>query len=239
MSHQCFPAIRTTTRRRLFSSVYNSINSILASVNDRRSCRASVSDREWPSSPFKNASRGYRIIKSHIIDSVGRHVITLIAIRSAYHRRLANRACRAKTTLVGLVNTRSRTHVLYPERSMNSFIIYMCSSSHFLFCLRIAFTKKVAFHAIIFGATKKSADDTLTRGIMTGDPEDLNLQHCLKFDSFNKSFHRDTSESLCTQGLIAIIWNCESLSNKHECADSLSKKFLMLVLCIFYLLQCP
>lgn len=175
--------------------LYNSVNSILASHNDRHSCHASVSDREWPSSPFKNASRGYRIIKSRIIDSVGRHVIVLIVIRSAYHRRLANRACRAKTTLVRLVNTRSRTHVLYPERSMNSFIVYIRSSGHFLFFF---FTKKVTFHTIIFEATKGSADDTSTRGIMTGDPKYLNLQHCLKFDSSSKGFHMNTPESLYT-----------------------------------------
>lgn len=35
--------------------------------------------------------------------------------------------------------------------------------------------KKIALHAIIFEATKGSADDISTRGVMTGDPRDFNL----------------------------------------------------------------
>lgn len=67
---------------------------------------------------------------------------------------------------------------------------------HFLFCLRIAFTKKVALHAIIFGVAEgwRHLD-----GVVTEDPKNFNLQHCLKFDSFSKGFHKNTSDTLHTR----------------------------------------
>lgn len=117
------------------------------------------------------------------------------SLSGAYHRRLTNRTCRAKIVSIALVKTHSRTYICTRKNrwTLSWFICALLVTSYFVYESRLR--RKLLLMQLFL---KQRKDQLMTtRGIVT-DRRGFNLQHCLKFNSLNKSFHRNTTKSLCT-----------------------------------------